>query len=74
MRIKFLAILLALSALPALAHVNDARIDYTRYRDINGRPCCTDTDCRPADDFAEVAERGQVRLLTASGSTCRAPK
>lgn len=63
MHIKPLAILLALATMPALAHVTETGMDYTRFHDINGRPCCTDTDCRPADDFVEVTERGQVRLL-----------
>jgi hypothetical protein len=60
---KPLALLLALATMPALAHVNDLGMDYTRFRDLNGAPCCTDTDCRPADDFVEAPERGVVRLL-----------
>jgi hypothetical protein len=55
--------LLLLAVLPASAHVADHGMDYTRFHDINGRPCCDHTDCRPADDFAEAPERGVVRLL-----------
>jgi len=54
--------LLALGAAPALAHVGDRGVDYTLYRDRAGTPCCDDRDCRPADDFADVRERGLVRL------------
>jgi hypothetical protein len=62
MHLKPLALLLALAAAPALAHVTDSGMDYTRYRDRSGAPCCDHTDCRPADDFVDVRERGQVRL------------
>jgi hypothetical protein len=63
MHLRQLAILLAV-ALPASAHVEHG-IDYTTYRSPNGTPCCDDSDCRPADDFAEAAQHGQpiVRLL-----------
>ena len=65
MQIKHLAILVALGAVPALAHVNHRGMDYSLYKDHKGAPCCDDRDCRPADDFVEVTERGQavVRLL-----------
>ncbi len=63
MRTRPLGILLALITAPALAHVTSSGMDYTRYRDHNGAPCCDHTDCRPADDFVEAPERGQVRLL-----------
>ena len=56
-------VLVALGTVPALAHVNDRGMDYTLYKDHAGVACCDHTDCRPADDFAEVKERGQVRLL-----------
>ena len=62
MQLKPLAILLALGAVPALAHVGDRGMDYTLYRDHAGTPCCDDRDCRPADDFLDLRERGQVRL------------
>jgi hypothetical protein len=62
MQIKPLVLLLAFGAMPALGHV-EGGMDYTRYRDRLGKPCCDHTDCRPADDFVEVPERGQVRLL-----------
>src|SRR5947208_125040 len=62
MRLKRAALLFALAAAPALAHVSDSGMDYTRYKDLNGAPCCDHTDCRPADDFVDVRERGQVRL------------
>ncbi|MEA2878428.1 MAG: hypothetical protein QOF14_3624 [Hyphomicrobiales bacterium] len=62
MRTKPLAIFLALGALPALAHVNEG-MDYTRYRDHRGAPCCDHTDCRPADDFVDATEREPARLL-----------
>jgi hypothetical protein len=52
--------LLALAVTPALAHMHEG-IDYTRYRDHRGAPCCNDTDCRPADDFVDAAAR-DVRL------------
>jgi hypothetical protein len=55
------ALLAALAVTPALAHVHDG-MDYSRYRDHRGAPCCNDTDCRPADDFVDAAER-DVRLL-----------
>jgi hypothetical protein len=42
-----------LATAPSLAHVADSGIDYTRYRDLNGAPCCDHTDCRPADAFVE---------------------
>ena len=58
-----LTLLLALGAAPALAHVSDTGMDHTLYRDHAGTPCCDDRDCRPADDFVDVRERGQVRLL-----------
>ena len=54
--------LLALAITPALAHVHEG-IDYTRYRDRNGAPCCDHTDCWPADDFVDATERGLVRVL-----------
>lgn len=62
MRFRHL-LLVALGTMPALAHVNDRGMDYNLYKDHLGSPCCDHTDCRPADDFAEVKERGQVRLL-----------
>ena len=63
MQANRLTLLLALGAAPALAHVSDTGMDYTLYRDHAGTPCCDDRDCRPADDFVDVRERGQVRLL-----------
>jgi hypothetical protein len=65
MQAKHLAIMIALGTAPALAHVSDRGIDYSRYRDHNGTSCCDDRDCRPADDFIELTERGQkvIRLL-----------
>ena len=59
------ATLIALGILPASAHVTDRGMDYSRYRDSGGAPCCDDRDCRPADDFVEVPQHGQtlVRLL-----------
>src|SRR5437868_609765 len=62
MRIKPLVILIALG-MPAWAHVNDRGVDYSRYKDHAGTPCCDERDCRPADDFIDLRERGQVRLL-----------
>src|SRR2546423_11610232 len=62
MQIKSLVALFALSTLPAFGHINDRGMDYTSYRDPAGTPCCDDRDCRPADDFADVRERGLVRL------------
>jgi hypothetical protein len=49
----------------AAAHQNDRGMDYSSYRDARGLPCCNDTDCRPASDYAEVVVNGQpmVRLL-----------
>src|SRR2546423_8208185 len=61
MHITPLAVIVALAAMPALAHVNES-MDYTSYRDNTGTPCCDDRDCRPADDFVDVRERGLVRL------------
>jgi hypothetical protein len=54
------ALLAALAVTPALAHVHEG-MDYSRYRDQRGAPCCNDTDCRPAEDFVDAAER-DVRL------------
>ena len=62
MHLKPLA-LLVLATVPALAHVGDRGMDYTLYRDHGGTPCCDDRDCRPADAFADLRERGLVRLL-----------
>ena len=53
--------LLALAVTPALAHVHEG-MDYSRYRDQRGAACCNDTDCRPAQDFVDAAERA-VKLL-----------
>ena len=62
MQIKSLIALFALSTLPAFGHINDRGMDYTSYRDPAGTPCCDDRDCRAADDFVDVRERGLVRL------------
>lgn len=59
----WLIVIVALATAPALAHVSQTGMDYTRYKDRNGAPCCDYTDCRPADDFVDATERGQVRLL-----------
>jgi hypothetical protein len=58
-----LAVILVLGTVSASAHVGDRGVDYSRYRDRNGAPCCDHTDCRPADGFVDARERGQVRLL-----------
>jgi hypothetical protein len=65
MRIKHLAFLVLLGSVPTSAHDGDRGLDYSRYKDQKGAPCCDDRDCRAADDFVEVTERGQalVRLL-----------
>jgi len=60
MRIRHLALLLA-GTLPALAHVDERGLGYSRYTDLNGAPCCDEHDCRPADAFIE--ERERIRLL-----------
>jgi hypothetical protein len=60
---RHLAVILALSAVPSSAHVDDRGMDYGRYKDHNGAPCCDHNDCRLADGFIEARERGQVRLL-----------
>jgi hypothetical protein len=61
------AVMLMLALLHSLAaaHQNDRGMDYRAYRDARGLPCCNDTDCRPASDYAEVVVNGQpmVRLL-----------
>src|SRR4051794_4830587 len=62
MKVIHLTLLLALATMPAFAHVGDRGMDYTSYRDNAGTPCCDERDCRPADDFVDVRERGQVRL------------
>jgi len=73
MQVKQLATLVALGTMPAMAHVGDRGVDYTRYKDRNGAPCCDNRDCRPADDFVEVTERAVVRLLI-DGSWIEVPR
>jgi hypothetical protein len=63
MQARHLAVILALGTVSASAHVGDRGVDYSRYKDHTGAPCCDHNDCRPADDFVEARERGQVRLL-----------
>ena len=65
MQLKHLFTLVALGAVPALAHVSVPGVDYSAYKDPKGAPCCDDRDCHPADAFVEVTEHGQavVRLL-----------
>jgi hypothetical protein len=65
MHVKHLATVVALGAAPALAHLNERGMDYGAYKDRNGAPCCDHRDCKPADDFVELTDRGQavVRLL-----------
>ena len=65
MRMRNLAILTVLGALPAAAHVGAPGMDYSVYKDSKGAPCCDDRDCHPADAFIEVTEDGRaaVRLL-----------
>jgi hypothetical protein len=47
------------------AHVNDRGMDYGRYQNAAGIPCCSREDCRPAEKFIETVEYGRevVRLL-----------
>jgi hypothetical protein len=64
LRIVCLALLMLLPAL-AHGHVNDRGMDYGRYKDSAGIPCCSNKDCQPADHFVETVENGRevVRLL-----------
>jgi hypothetical protein len=59
-----LGLLLALETV-AQAHVNDRGMDYRRYKDTAGIPCCSKDDCQPAEKFVETVENGRevVRLL-----------
>ena len=65
MQARLLVLFCLLGGLAATAHTNDRGMDYSAYRDARGLPCCNDTDCRPASDFADVVVNGQpmVRLL-----------
>ena len=65
MRACALLILLSVPPTPMAAHQNDRGKDYGSYRDARGLPCCNNTDCHPASDYAEVVVNGQpmVRLL-----------
>ncbi|KAB2912051.1 MAG: hypothetical protein F9K29_20605 [Hyphomicrobiaceae bacterium] len=62
---RLLTLFLALGCATVAAHVNDRGMDYSPYKDQRGIPCCNDTDCRPADDYAETTIDGRpvVRLL-----------
>lgn len=65
MQTRLLLLLCLVGASAAAAHRNDRGMDYGSYKDGRGVPCCNDTDCQPADDFADVFINGQsmVRLL-----------
>jgi hypothetical protein len=65
MRMRWLALFLVIGAWAAAAHINDRGMDYRAYKDRRGVPCCNDTDCRPAADYADTVVNGQgvVRLL-----------
>jgi hypothetical protein len=63
-RAAALAVMLATAA-GVHAHVNDRGMDYRKYKDGTGIPCCSKDDCYPAEKFIETVENGRevVRLL-----------
>lgn len=65
MQTRLFLLLCLVGASAAAAHRNDRGMDYGSYKDGRGIPCCNNTDCRPADDFADAITNGQamVRLL-----------
>ena len=64
LRLALFAVLLA-SAAVAHAHVNDRGMDYRKFKDTGGIPCCSKEDCQAAEKFVETVENGRevVRLL-----------
>jgi hypothetical protein len=64
LRAALMALLLAMAA-GAHAHVNDRGMDYRKFKDSSGIPCCSKEDCFPAEEFVETREQGRevVRLL-----------